>query len=157
MPQLVNFPQIPSKYDVGTHTKTQGLQANTFSSPQIPPLRVGTPFRFSRIFLNFAAGSESLDEPPLSVQTNHLEEILTPKVELPQSSDGCNDALPSNSFTGASLQKVDAVVFEQLPAHQDYPRQIRRMKGYQDLRAAAATSSHITPSHVAPISFQSLV
>jgi hypothetical protein len=154
----VHFAQIPSYHGFSKQNTDQGTQENMYLPPEIPPLRPVSSFRLSVIFPSSSSLlSGSLDEISRSAQAvahfpRRTSKIRAPRAEFPSSSDGSNDMAPSDLDTLPS-QRFSLGAMPNISSHDAFHKQIRRRKGYEDLRIAS-TSYTIPPLPVSsPLSF----
>jgi hypothetical protein len=151
----VQFTQIPSHHDFCRQDTNQDLQANKSLSPEIPPLRAISPFRFSGIF---PSSPGNLDAISHSLQTAGHPPKKTPMIEisraeLPNSLDGSKDVAPSKVQTHASSGRSHTRATSNIPSHDAFHKWIRRRKSYENLRMAS-TSHTIPPLPVlSPLAF----
>jgi hypothetical protein len=137
--------EIPSHHDFCRQDTNQHLQANKSLSPEIPPLRAVSLFRYSGIFPACPGGLDTVSH-SLQAAGHHPKntpniEIL--RAELSNSLDGSNDIAPSKVQTRASSGRSHTRATSNTPFHDALHKRIRRQKGYENLRMAS--TSHTIP------------
>jgi hypothetical protein len=153
----VHFAQIPSHHGFSKQNTDQDLQEKKYLPPEIPPLRPVSSFRLSVIFPSSSSPSGSLDEISHSTQAvahspRRTSKIRAPRAEFPSSPNGSNDMAPSDLDTLPS-QRSHLGVMPNISSHDAFHKQIRRQKGYENLRIAS-TSYTIPPLPASsPLSF----
>lgn len=151
----VQFTQIPSHYNICRQHTNQDPQANKSLSPEIPPLRAVSPFRFSSIF---PTSQGNLDAISHSLQAAGHPAKKTPNIELSRaelssSLDGSNDVAPSKVQTHASSGRSHTRAISHIPFHDAFPKRIRRQKGYENLRMVSTVHTIPPPAALSPLSF----
>jgi hypothetical protein len=127
----VQFAQIPSHYGLHRQADNYDIQAHTYLSPELPPVRVVSALRFSGIFPALATGSLAPDGIPRSSRIGtHPRKDVHRNVEIRSKNAGALDDGADLKFSGSqkgkqccSTESFDPVHFAQIPSHHGFSKQ----------------------------------